>query len=119
MRKQKVKPVARRRNNQTETASRKPEERTSSATSSLSDAERKLRIRSMLPVTLDYSPFESPANMKRLLADLAVWILAGRIHHRQASACRALVQAWIGVDEHERLDKIEERVRMLEGANQH
>jgi len=80
------------------------------------EVERKLRIRSMLPVTLEYEPFASPANMKRLLADLATWILAGRIHHRQASACRALVQAWIGVDEHERLDTIEERVKTLEGV---
>lgn len=93
---------------------KKPGERTS-----LSEAEQKLRIRSLLPVTLDYDAFESPANMKRLLADLTVWILAGRIHHRQASACRALVTAWIGVDEHERLDKIEGRVKALEGVKQH
>jgi hypothetical protein len=96
-------------------ASKKPDERT---TSSLSEAERKLRIRSMLPVTLDYEPFASPVNMKRLLADLTIWILAGRIHHRQASACRALVQAWIGVDEHERLDGIEQRVKELEESRE-
>jgi len=96
---------------------KKLEEQTPSAPSPMSEvtlAERKLRVRSMLPVTLDYEPFTSPANMKRLLADLTTWILAGRIHHRQASACRALVTAWIGVDEHERLDKIEERVKALE-----
>jgi len=51
--------------------------------------------------------------MKRLLADLTTWILAGRIHHRQASACRALVQAWIGVDEHQRLDSLEKRIEQL------
>ena len=69
----------------------------------------------MLPVTLDYEPFASPGNMKRLLADLTTWILAGRIHHRQASACRALVQAWIGVDEHEVLPQLEKRIEQLEG----
>ena len=93
------------------------EEQVPSAPSPMAEvtlAERKLRVRSMLPVTLDYEPFTSPANMKRLLSDLTTWILAGRIHHRQASACRALVTAWIGVDEHERLDKIEERVKALE-----
>jgi len=85
----------------------------------LSEVERKIRIRSLLPVTLEYEPFASPVNMKRLLADLTTWILAGRIHHRQASACRALVQAWIGVDEHERFDKIEDRVKALEAVKQH
>lgn len=52
--------------------------------------------------------------MKRLLGDLTHWILEKRIHHRAASACRGLMQAWIRVDEHERLDLLEARVTAIE-----
>ena len=89
---------------------KKPGERTS-----LSETEQKLRVRSMLPVTLDYEPFESPATMKRLLRDLTVWILAAKIHHRAASACRGLLRAWIDVDLHEKLPALEKRIEALEG----
>jgi len=91
------------------TPSKKPDERT---TPSLSEAERKLR--SMLPIELDYEPFESPASMKRLLRDLTVWILACRIHHRAASACRGLLRAWIDVDLHEKIPQLERRIEALE-----
>ena len=87
----------------------KPGERTS-----LSETEQKLRVRSMLPVTLDYEPFESPATMKRLLRDLTVWILAAKIHHRAASACRGLLRAWIDVDLHEKVPELEKRIEQLE-----
>lgn len=92
-------------------ASKHPGERTS-----LSEAERKLRIRTLLPVTLDYEPFESPASMKRLLRDLTVWVLAAKIHHRAASACRQLLRTWIEVDLHEKVPELEERIKVLEEA---
>ncbi len=84
----------------------------------VSEAERQLRVRSMLPVRLDYDPFENPDAMKRLLSDLANLILAGKLHHRAASAVRLLVAGWIEVDEHQRLDAIEKRVEELEKAKQ-
>ena len=82
--------------------------------SPFSDVERKLRVRSLLPLTLDYEPLESPANMKRLLGDLTRWVLERRIHHRAASACRGLIQCFIAVDEHEILEALEKRVKSLE-----
>jgi len=80
----------------------------------MSEVERKLRVRSMLPVSLDYEPFESPATMKRLLRDLTVWVLAAKIYHRAASACRGLLRTWIDVDLHEKLPQLEERIEQLE-----
>ena len=47
--------------------------------------------------------------MKRLLHDLTLWVLSGRLFHRQASTVRGLIQQWIRVDEHSRLDEIDER----------
>jgi hypothetical protein len=57
--------------------------------------------------------------MKRLLADLTRLVLAKKVHHRTASCCRALLHEYMAVDEHERLDKIEERIEALEGVKQH
>ena len=85
---------------------------------SISEVERKLRIRGMLPIQLSYNPFKDAAAMKRLLADLARWVLQGRIHHRTASAVRGLVKQWIEVDEHERLDELEVRLEELEKARE-
>lgn len=86
--------------------------------SPISDVERRLRVRSMLPIQLDYDPFKDSEALKRLLSDLAGWVLAGRIHHRVAGAIRGLVKQWIEVDEHSRLDEIEKRIEELE-AKQH
>jgi hypothetical protein len=93
------------------THKRKPDERVS-----LSAAEQKLRIRTLLPVTLDYEPFESPATMKKFLRDLTVLVLAAKIHHRAASACRQLLRTWIEVDLHEKVPELEERIKVLEEA---
>jgi len=81
---------------------------------SVSDVERRLRVRSMLPIDLEYEPFESTQSMKRLLRDLTVWVLAAKIHHRAASACRGLLRAWIDVDLHEKVPELERRVEVLE-----
>jgi hypothetical protein len=80
----------------------------------VSEVERRLRLRSMLPTELTYDPFESASSMKRLLSDLTKLVLAKKVHHRTASCCRALIHEYMAVDEHERLDKIEERLRALE-----
>ena len=80
----------------------------------MSDVERRLRVRSMLPIDLEYEPFESTQSMKRLLRDLTVWVLAAKIHHRAASACRGLLRAWIDVDLHEKVPELERRVEVLE-----
>ena len=68
----------------------------------------------MMPQTLTYDPFESPANTKKLLFDLVTWVLAGKIHHRLAGTIRNLVGMWVKVDEHEKLVEIEERLTKLE-----
>ena len=65
-------------------------------------------------LVLDYEPLSSVANQKRLLADLVHWVLSKRIHHRQAATVRGLVQMWIHVDEHERLDSLKKRISALE-----
>ena len=78
------------------------------------EAERRLRVRSLMPVQLEYDPFADAASMKRLLADLATLVLEGRLHHRAASAVRLLVLGWIQVDEHERMDELEKRIEELE-----
>jgi hypothetical protein len=75
-----------------------------------------VRLRSLMPQTLDYDPFESSANTKRLLLDLVTWTLAGKIHHRLASTIRNLVGMYIRIDEHEKLDAIEQRLTELEKA---
>ena len=84
---------------------------------SLSDAERKLRVWSLLPIELEYDPFEDAVSLKRLLADLASLVLQGRLHHRAASAVRLLVLGWIAVDEHQRLDAVEARLTELENRH--
>jgi len=83
---------------------------------SVSDVERRLRVRSMLPIDLEYEPFESTQSMKRLLRDLTVWVLARRIHHRAASAVKGLLRTWIDVDLHEKLPELEKRIEELEKA---
>ena len=94
---------------------RRPHERSQSTADSVSQVEAKLRIRSMLPIeNIGYDPFADSSSMKKFLADLVAWVLAGRIFHRQASVCRGLVQQWIRVDEHEKLDEIERRLTELE-----
>jgi hypothetical protein len=69
-----------------------------------------------MPQTLDYDPFESPANTKRLLLDLVTWVLAGKIHHRLAGTIRTLIGMWVKVDEYEKLPEIEKRLAELEKA---
>lgn len=85
---------------------------------SAAEVERRLRIHSLLPsispISLEYEPLESTGNMKRLLADLTHWVLEKRIHHRQASACRALIHECIAVEEFEKLPDLEKRVKALE-----
>jgi hypothetical protein len=68
----------------------------------------------MLPIQLEYDPFQDSASMKRLLADLAKFVLRGEIHHRTASAVRGLVKQWLEVDEHQRMDELEGRIEELE-----
>jgi len=77
-------------------------------------AERRLRVRSMLPIDLGYEPFESTQSMKQFLGDLTVWVLAAKIHHRAASACRGLLRTWIEVDLHEKVPELEKRIEQLE-----
>jgi len=84
--------------------------------SSLTEVEARLRLRSLMPQTLDYDPFESPANTKRLLLDLVTWVLAGKIHHRLAGTIRTLIGMWVKVDEYEKLPEIEKRLAELEKA---
>jgi hypothetical protein len=80
----------------------------------MTEVERRIRVRSLLPVQLDYDPFQDAESMKRLLHDLTLWVLSGRLFHRQASTVRGLIQQWIRVDEHSRLDEIDERLRKME-----
>ena len=82
------------------------------------EAEYRLRVRSLMPITLGYDPFETPANMKRLLGDLASLVLEGKVHHRAASAVRGLMKQWLEVDEHERIDDLEKRIQELEAKRQ-
>jgi hypothetical protein len=70
----------------------------------------------MLPIELDYDPFLGPENMKKLISDLTVWVLSGRVFHRQASTVRGLIQQWIKLDEHQKLDGLERRLSELEQA---
>jgi len=65
-------------------------------------------------LVLDYEPLSSVANQKRLLSDLVHWVLSKRIHHRQAATVRGLIQMWIHVDEHEKLEDLERRIAALE-----
>lgn len=80
----------------------------------MSELERRLRVRSLMPQTLSYDPFENPANTKRLLLDLVTWTLAGKIHHRLAGTIRNLIGMWVRVDEYEKLPEIERRLTELE-----
>ena len=48
------------------------------------------------------------------MADLVHWVLSKRIHHRQAATVRGLIQMWIHVDEHEKLEDLEKRIEALE-----
>lgn len=82
--------------------------------SSVGEVEVRLRLRSLMPQTLDYDPFESPGNTKRLLLDLVTWVLAGKIHHRLAGTIRNLIGMWVKVDEYEKLPELEKRVEALE-----
>ena len=71
-------------------------------------------VRMFLPLVLDYDPYQSPANMKRLIGDLTSGILLGTLHHRAASACRGLLRTWIDVDLHEKVPQLEARIEVLE-----
>jgi hypothetical protein len=68
----------------------------------------------MLPIDLGYDPFQDVQSMKRLLRDLTIWVLAAKIHHRAASACRGLLRTWIDVDLHEKVPELEKRIEALE-----
>ena len=46
---------------------------------------------------LDYDPLESGENMRKFLGDLLTWILDGRIWHRQAAACRGIIETALTV----------------------
>ena len=72
----------------------------------------------MMPVQLGYDPFKDPGSMKRLLADLAGLVLEGKLHHRAAGCIRGLIKEWIEVDEHERLNDLEERIEELEKSKE-
>ena len=84
----------------------------------MSEAEKRLRVRSLMPVQLDYDPFADAASMKKFLGNLTDLVLQGRIHHRAASACRLLVLGWVAVDEHEKMEQLERRIEELEKAKQ-
>lgn len=71
-------------------------------------------VRVYLPLVLNYDPYESPAAMKRLIADLTNGVLLGTLHHRAASACRGLLRTWIDVDLHEKVPDLERRIEQLE-----
>jgi hypothetical protein len=67
---------------------------------------------------LDYDPYESPKMMKKLVHDLTLGVLEGRLAHRVASACRGLLRTWIDVDLHEKVPELERRVSELERARE-
>jgi hypothetical protein len=90
----------------------------SPSSSSLGEVEARLRLRSLMPQTLDYDPFENPANTKRLLLDLVTWVLAGKIHHRLAGTIRNLIGMWVKVDEYEKLPELQKRIEALESQKQ-
>jgi hypothetical protein len=71
-----------------------------------------------MPQELTYDPFESPANMRKLLLDLTTWTLAMKIHHRLAGTCKNLLGMWLKIDEHEKLEAIEERLAKLEAERE-
>lgn len=79
---------------------------------------RSRRVGSVLsggtPIVLTYEPLADTKSMKRLLADLTKWVLQRKIHHRLASTCRGLIETFIELDEHERLDDLERRIKELE-----
>ena len=66
------------------------------------------------PIVLTYEPLADTKSMKRLLGDLTKWVLERKIHHRLASTCRGLIETFIELDEHERVDRLEERIVKLE-----
>jgi hypothetical protein len=80
----------------------------------MSEVERRLRLRTMLPTELSYDPFESVDSMKRLLSDLTRLVLSKRIHHRVAGCCRALVHEYMAIDTYAVLQALEKRVADLE-----
>jgi len=57
-------------------------------------------------------------SLKRLLHSLAVGVLVGRITPRAASTVRGLIRCWLTIDEHQRLDAIEERLGKIEAAKE-
>lgn len=69
---------------------------------------------SLPKLALDYDPFTDSASLKRLLKDLALGLLQGRLYPRQASTVRSLVGMWVRVDEHAKLEALEARIEALE-----
>jgi len=70
----------------------------------------------MPKLNLEYDPFVDSASLKRLLKDLALGILQGRLYPRQASTVRSLVGMWVRVDDHALLEQLERRITALEVA---
>jgi hypothetical protein len=63
---------------------------------------------------LSYDPFQTPENMKRLLRDVCLAVLEGRLWPRQASVARALVKGWISIEEYAKIPELERRIAELE-----
>ena len=63
---------------------------------------------------LDYDAFADSGSLKRLLKDLALAVLSGKISTRQAGSVRSLVSAWIRLDEHGRIERLEKKIKTLE-----
>jgi hypothetical protein len=63
------------------------------------------------PITLDYKPLESGESIERFLGDLIAWVLAGKLHHRSASTCRGIVEAWLKASD---LKELEKRIAEIE-----
>lgn len=65
-------------------------------------------------LALDYDPFESSDAMKRLVKDVTLGVLSGQVYPKVGAVVKGMVAAWIKVDEHARLDKIEKRLKAIE-----
>jgi uncharacterized protein YutE (UPF0331/DUF86 family) len=82
----------------------------------MSEVERRLRLRTMLPTELSYDPFQSVDSMKKLLSDLTRLVLEKKVHHRVAGCCRALVHEYVTIDTYAVLQALEKRVADLEAS---
>lgn len=72
-----------------------------------------LAVSHMAPISLEYKPLENGESIQRFLEDLITWVLAGKLHHRSASTCRGIVEAWLKVNE---LKEVERRIGEIEDA---